>query len=155
MVEVSCIGRTERRQLCRLTEEQTRLLDATELVQSARVEGPAGSGKTVLALEKARRLAATGKRTARICYNRPLADALASQVADDSDSDVEESRLQVSTYHALCHRAAELLGRPFDVPQALAAQQDFWSQQAPELLLDAADGVRPRRCGRSQAAPTR
>lgn len=119
--------------LRRLTEEQARLLDATELVASARVEGPAGTGKTMLAVEKARRLAAAGKRVCLICYNKPLSAAIGAMLDEDDEG------VHVSTYHGLCRWAAELVGRPFEVPQDSEEQQEFWRSQAPEFLMEAAD----------------
>jgi len=130
---LSSLFRREGAALARLAEVQSRLLDATAAIPRARVLGPAGTGKTVLAVEQARRLAATGARTCLLCFNRPLAEALRGLIADDE----ELPSLHVSTYHALCLLAAEKLGRPFDVPAEAEAAQDFWRHRAPELLLDA------------------
>ena len=45
------------------------------------VYGGAGTGKTVLAAERARRLSADGSRVVLTCFNRPLGDALADVFA--------------------------------------------------------------------------
>ena len=62
-----------REQLAELTREQRAALDATADTDRVLIEGPAGSGKTLLALEAARRDARQGRRVLFLCYNRMLA----------------------------------------------------------------------------------
>src|SRR5262245_7355287 len=57
----------------RLTESQAMILSATRLLNRVEIRGGAGSGKTWLALEQARRLTKDGKRVALMCYSRGLA----------------------------------------------------------------------------------
>jgi hypothetical protein len=64
--------------LLRLTEDQCEVLDLIEGNSRCLVEGPAGTGKTMLAVEYARRASATGRRTLLICYNRLLGERLAA-----------------------------------------------------------------------------
>jgi predicted kinase len=118
-----------------LTEEQTHFLNQARDVPRARVTGPAGTGKTVLAVELARRFAAQGRRTCLICYNRPLAEDVQARV----DADEHDDRLLVATFHQLCRRAARALGRSFEVPTDEDEQETFWREQAPEYLAQAAD----------------
>ncbi len=55
-----------------MTRDQSRTLDALSGVRRMRVVGGAGSGKTWLALEQARRRARAGERVALLCYSRGL-----------------------------------------------------------------------------------
>jgi len=82
-----------------LTREQYAVLDAIGDQKRIVVEGAAGTGKTLLALEAARRSARYGKSTLLMCYNRNLAAHLS--VA----AEYEEYRgsLCVRTLHSLCH----------------------------------------------------
>jgi hypothetical protein len=61
------------RQIVTLTEQQFEVLDGLERNRRCVVAGGAGTGKTLLAMEKARRLAQGGCRTLLTCYSRPLA----------------------------------------------------------------------------------
>ncbi|SMP70878.1 NERD domain-containing protein [Anoxynatronum buryatiense] len=56
-----------------LTEEQSRILEETEYDKRKIFLGGAGTGKTFLAMEKARMLAAEGKRVLLTCFNINLA----------------------------------------------------------------------------------
>jgi len=58
--------------LISLTNEQFRVLDATE--DNARIlcRGQAGTGKTLLAIKEAIRSASTGQRVALVCFNKNL-----------------------------------------------------------------------------------
>lgn len=59
-----------------MKREQVRLLDYLEEQTSAIVNGCAGSGKTVMAIEKAMRNAEKGGKTLFLCYNAKLKDYL-------------------------------------------------------------------------------
>jgi hypothetical protein len=87
-----------------LTKDQIRVLDFLRSHRRVAVSGGAGTGKTVLALEKARRLASEGFRTLLTCYNRQLADHLSGLCAGTPD-------LDVMNFHQLCHRQVERANR--------------------------------------------
>ena len=59
-----------------LTSRQAVILDAIRLLNRVEVRGGAGSGKTFMAMEQARRLAAAGQRVALVCYSHGLASYL-------------------------------------------------------------------------------
>ncbi len=65
-----------------LTEQQAVVLSAIQLLPRVEIRGGAGSGKTFMAVEQARRLAAAGKRVALICYSHGLASYLRRITAD-------------------------------------------------------------------------
>lgn len=64
-----------------LTERQAIILDALRLLTRVDVRGGSGTGKTWLAIEQARRLAAAGKRVALTCFIRGLASYPERRVA--------------------------------------------------------------------------
>ncbi len=144
----SRLAAQEKRRL-KLTRDQMRLLDYIRSHRRVAVCGGAGTGKTVLAVEKARRLAGDGFRTLLTCYNRQLADHLA-RVCAGTDN------LEVMSFHQLCHRQVaradsasgrELLseakvtypGRDlFDVqlPNALAYSVDVLPERYEAIICD-------------------
>ncbi|XKF14678.1 ATP-binding domain-containing protein [Halomonas sp. BLK-85] len=83
-----------------LTKDQMRVLDSLRSHRRVAVSGGAGTGKTVLALEKARRLASEGFKTLLTCYNRQLADHLSRICAGMKN-------LDVMSFHQLCYRQVE------------------------------------------------
>ncbi|WP_426940059.1 NERD domain-containing protein [Pseudarthrobacter sp. S6] len=64
-----------------LTERQSVLLQATRSLPRIRFTGGAGSGKTWLAVEKARVLSKQGKRVGLFCYNKGLGQYLQDRVS--------------------------------------------------------------------------
>ena len=72
------VGRIEKK-LLRLTEEQYARLDELEANPCCLFEGAAGTGKTLLALEYARRASGNGSRVALLCFNRLLGEWLQEQ----------------------------------------------------------------------------
>ena len=68
--------------LLRLTEEQYDGLDLLAENERCLFEGAAGTGKTMLALEYARRSANAGHRTLLLCFNKLLGEWFRSQLAE-------------------------------------------------------------------------
>lgn len=66
------------RQFVRMTAEQSRIFDFLDDQSEALIGGPAGCGKTVLAVELCRRLAASGDPVVYLCYNSALRKYLKS-----------------------------------------------------------------------------
>lgn len=83
-----------------LTRRQAVVLDFLARQRRVMIAGGAGTGKTLIAREKAIRLANEGLRTLLVCYNRPLADHLREQSAAVPE-------LDVASFHQLCHRWLE------------------------------------------------
>ena len=64
-----------------LNDQQAVILGAVQMLPRVEIRGGAGSGKTFMAMEQARRLANSGQRVALICYSHGLASYL-KRIAD-------------------------------------------------------------------------
>ena len=115
----------EAAELVRLTEEQKNALDYCQENRRVAVQGGAGTGKTILAMEKARRLVEEGKSVLFLCFNIPLADSL---------RETAEGFITMN-FHRLCKEMATETGLDWDVPKDKDKEQAFWVDEAPELLL--------------------
>lgn len=73
---LNCVANSIEENLIRLTQEQVSVLDALEDNNKILINGPAGSGKTLLALEYARRCASLNKRVLFLTYNKLLSQYL-------------------------------------------------------------------------------
>ena len=79
----------DKEKLIELTNEQYEVLDKLQYSDSAIVHGPAGTGKTLLAVEMAKRKASKiNSKVALITYNLLLTDYLKCQVRDFDNIDV-------------------------------------------------------------------
>ncbi len=74
----------EERVRVRLTEQQSLILEHLGDRNRLAIAGGAGTGKTLLAVEQSRRLAAADRRTLLVCYNHALADHLREVCTDGS-----------------------------------------------------------------------
>jgi len=70
-----------------------------------RVIGTAGSGKTQLAMSVYRDSIKSGRKPLYVCYNRPLADHIASIAPEGGE---------IATYHQLADRIAKKIGNPIN-----------------------------------------
>ena len=113
------------RTIVELTQEQIRAFAGTRRNRRAVIFGGAGTGKTILALEKAAEFEALGGDVLLVCYNKLLASRLAT--------DPRLSRTHIATFHGLCME--EMRRAKLDVPQKPDPQ--WWAHTAAENLIDA------------------
>ncbi|RYU09678.1 nuclease-related domain-containing DEAD/DEAH box helicase [Nocardioides iriomotensis] len=116
--------RARESQLISFIEEQFLALDAVAENGSVLFSGPAGCGKTFLAMESARRELATGKQGWLLCFNRFLGHRLKQDMADLDG-------LTVGTFHQELLRLAGLARAP-DNPTS-----EFWNEVLPERAMEA------------------
>lgn len=113
--------------LVELTNEQYEILDAIGGNRQALVLGGAGTGKTLLAVERTRRLADLGASVLLVCFNQLLGEKLAAEF--------ESSELVTAgTFHQVARRLAVRANRliPDDPPQ------QWWDQGLPTLFPEVA-----------------
>jgi hypothetical protein len=135
-------GRIEddRSDLLAASREQGLILNRTRRIRRLEVVGPAGSGKSMLAAEKARLLAREGYRTLLVCFNQRLATSLIRELEDapaPAPGALGPTGLDVTTFHRLCERlgteAGVLPARPMPIPQA------WWDETLPAAAEAAID----------------
>jgi hypothetical protein len=126
-----------RAELVSLTKEQHHVLRELARVRRAEIRGGAGTGKTMLAIEKTRQLVREGFSTLLVCFNQPLERMLADAMADLAPTGL----VRVSTFHQLCEdlgrEAGTLPARPTPIPQ------EWWDETLPTALLRAIDVLGP------------
>jgi hypothetical protein len=112
-------ARLARRRLDAICAEHVTVLSRLDLNRRVCVTGGAGSGKTRLAIEWARRALDRGERVLLCCYNDPLGGELVARLPDDA-------RLEVGSYFRL---ALQLDGMPaLEVPDG--ADSAWWDHTA-------------------------
>jgi len=118
--------RSADQQILQLTAEQASVLSLLSKVKRARISGGAGTGKTMLAVEKARLLGTQGFRTLYTCFNRPLADEVSRLLG-------EAPNVTALNFHRLCLYAAQRASLP--VPEdAIPRDSKYFDCELPNLL---------------------
>ncbi|MCB9413400.1 MAG: NERD domain-containing protein [Actinobacteria bacterium] len=117
------LRRARKEELARLLEDQLLVLDSLAGNDRLLVTGPAGCGKTFLALEAARLESALGRRGLLVCYNHAIGEYLKGEVAGIDG-------LSVTTLHDLMLTAAGV------APVALD-DRSFWEERLPQLAWEA------------------
>ncbi|MBI4334518.1 MAG: NERD domain-containing protein [Chloroflexi bacterium] len=115
----------EGRILFALTENQCRFLDFIHNRKRALVEGCAGSGKTVMAVKKARELANQGATVLVLAYNQLLGKHLENSLKD-------APHVNASTYHDFCIGHLRQAGR---LPPSHSGD-DYWQRDIPEAFAE-------------------
>ncbi|WP_225755637.1 nuclease-related domain-containing DEAD/DEAH box helicase [Actinotalea sp. Marseille-Q4924] len=131
-VELLSLAAQHEDRIDHLTADQAHVLDVLRHMNRLQVVGGAGSGKTFLALEQARRRARQGERVALLCYSRGLGRYL-ERVTQTWP------RKERPAYVGLFH----------DLPLAWGAEpgadddSDYWERRLPLRLAELADARVP------------
>lgn len=121
--------RRQNEEIKHYTEEQFVALDAMEANPRVLFNGPAGTGKTMLAIEMARRSCQAGRKALLLSYNRLLGKWLEEQTVE------LKSNVTCKTLHSYM---LSVVGSP-----PWSQTQDFWQDELPlkaaEVLLESTD----------------
>jgi hypothetical protein len=112
--------------LARLTAQQIEALEGLRRNRRAVIYGGAGTGKSLLAVHRAVRLAEQGFDVLLTCFNEPLSVALARQVRGND-------RVTVRTFHKLCADESRRAGL-----NAEGTGREWWDRDLPSQLPQAA-----------------
>jgi|GEM_PF-701626 len=108
-----------------LTDEQAKVVQRVTKHQTSLVTGWPGTGKTLIVIEAARRLAAQGLKVLVVSFNTKLTEYVRTQLTDSRSC-------YVTTWHGLCAQASVVLKR------SEAEKREDWYREQCELdLLEA------------------
>lgn len=117
-------------QIDRLTQQQAMVLNAAQMLHRVEIRGGAGSGKTWLAVEQARRLSRQGQRVALLCYSRGLARFMERRTAQLAH---RQRPGYVGTFHGL--------GAQWGAELQSDNDSDFWERRLPARMVEMAQAL--------------
>jgi hypothetical protein len=126
--------------IARSTIDQLSIVFGLDENHRVHIRGAAGTGKTFIATNWAKRAVERGERTLVICYNRELGIEINNNMAEFKQSLEDPSLLTVSSFHAY---ANVLLG---DKAPANADNQpsEWWRNHHAELILANLESINQR-----------
>lgn len=129
------------RELITLTEAQYRALDALASNKRVIFTGSAGTGKTMLAVEKARRSGHEGRKTLLLCYSRLLSSHIRSIIRNEGLQEV----IYASSVHAFMSEKIKESGLGSELQRASTKENPsrLYREVFPELFLKASEGRNP------------
>ena len=125
--------------LIQLTNRQIRAARGMEHNPRTLVTGRAGTGKTVLAIDRARRLAEVGHDVLFVCFNRLLAQHVKSSLQDKPEAE----RIRVSHLHGLMRETIGAAGLTGSLNATTSSEAEMYGRVFPEIFVDAALSVEP------------
>ena len=115
--------------LVRLTADQVTVMDALSENTHLLIEGNAGTGKTLLAIDFARKKAAADKKVLYLTYNKNLARKVDTQIS-------KTDNLKVINIHALFGEYVKI-----NVDELNENPQKYFSEILPERFYDYINGI--------------
>jgi hypothetical protein len=107
------------------TEEQFGVLESVQLNDRSVIQGSAGTGKTMIAIESAIRAAEEGKSVFLTCYNRMIGEWMQTQL--EGWNNITVSSL---------HKYLAQLTKGFDYDNTQQSSNDFYSKYLPNLTKE-------------------
>lgn len=127
-VAVSVQIKYSEEELIRLTDEQYRCIDQLDDNKRCLIMGGAGTGKTLLAIEEAKKAAASGLKVALFCYNRNLGEWF-EKYFDDLPQSLKPS--YVGTFHKFMIRSIKQNGVKLKFPDDNSDNDSFYNYDIP------------------------
>lgn len=132
-VAISAKIKYAEQELVELTQRQYRCVDQIEENRRAIVYGPAGTGKTLLAIRQVEKLIAEEKTVALICYNASIGSWFQSYF----ESKPEEQRPKfVGTFHKLLYDIVTKAGNRINIPSDDYEKNLFYTETLPLMAAD-------------------
>lgn len=126
-------------ELLDLTTEQIRTLRGMDNNVRTVIRGGAGTGKTVLAAERAKRLAADGQRVLYLCFNRLLAHHVETALAGYE----ARTNIEVRHAHGWYRELIDAAGLAARLDQAEVDDRELYGKVFPELFSEAVLKLEP------------
>lgn len=132
---LSSIQGEQEKQIHQATLSQYRVLTHLKRHNKALICGSAGSGKTFLAMEKAKRIIDEDKsaKVLLICFNKNLASMIKEKLQPLGES------VDVFHFHGLCSELFKRAEIPFPVKDPHSSDKAFFEEVLPSALLDVLD----------------
>lgn len=131
-VSISVQLKTAEESLLSLTEEQYRCLDQLDDNPRCLIQGSAGTGKTLLALEEVKKSVARGQITALFCFNTNLGDWMNHYF---SEMPVELRPTYVGTFHRFLTQTVKAKQGNFYPPDNESELPHYYSCELPQAAL--------------------
>lgn len=119
--------------IVQLTNEQVKASRRMAANPRTVVRGSAGTGKSVIALDRARRLAADGQRVLYLCFNKLLAAHVKGGLTHCRETDL----MDVRNVHAIYREIIERAGLISRLEREDDGTEDFFAKRFPELAAEA------------------
>lgn len=127
-VAMSVQIRYSEEELIRLTNEQYRCIDQLDDNKRCLIQGGAGTGKTLIAVEEAKKAAASGQKVALFCYNKNLGDWF-EKYFEDAPSNLKPK--YAGTFHRFMIRMIKRNGMRLNFPEEEYGQESFYTDDIP------------------------
>jgi hypothetical protein len=124
-------------QLVKATQQQLEILDDFELNPRTAVMGYAGTGKTIIATEFAKRMSERGQKVLLLFYNRMVANSVRYGLGRDST-------IECLTFHSLARVLIESSDAAWWKANAKRDDPEFWEIYAPLKMLEVLETEAPR-----------
>jgi len=121
-------------ELLQLTNDQIRAARGVANNSRTVISGRAGTGKTIIAIEHAKKLAASGLDVLYLCFNQMLACHVRESLKDDPLA----GRIRVHHIHSLFREHIEKSGMANRLQQANVSNDELFGSLYPEIFVEAA-----------------